>query len=65
MLQFIADNIANIVIGALLLAAVIGIIAGMARKKAKGQSITCNCGCSGCPSAYLCHQEVRQESRDD
>lgn len=35
MLQFIADNIANIVIGALLLAAVIGIIAGMARKRQK------------------------------
>ncbi|HOP71637.1 FeoB-associated Cys-rich membrane protein [Thermoclostridium caenicola] len=55
MLQFIADNIANIVIVALLLAAVIGIIASMAKKKAKGQSISCGCGCSECPSASVCH----------
>ena len=36
MLQFIADNIGTIVISALLLAVVIGIIANMAKKKAKG-----------------------------
>jgi len=62
MLQFIADNIANIIISALLLAAVIGIIASMAAKKAKGQSIGCGCGCSTCPSASLCHEEVRKEN---
>jgi len=55
MLQYIANHIADIIIVALLLAAVIGIIAGMARKKAKGQSISCGCGCSECPSASLCH----------
>lgn len=55
MLQFIADNLATIIVSALLLAAVIGIIASMAKKKAKGQSIGCGCGCSGCPSASSCH----------
>ena len=63
MFQFIADNIATIVISALLLAAVIGIIAGLARKKASGESISCGCGCSGCPSASLCHVPVDQDPK--
>ncbi|HPU45080.1 MAG: FeoB-associated Cys-rich membrane protein [Clostridiaceae bacterium] len=62
MFQIIADNIATIVISALLMAAVISIIAGMAKKKAKGESVSCGCGCSGCPSASLCHVPVKQEN---
>lgn len=58
MLQFIADNIGTIVISALLLAVVIGIIANMAKKKAKGESMSCGCGCSGCPSASICHDQT-------
>lgn len=61
MFQIIVDNLGTIVISALLLTAVAGIIAGMMKKKAKGESVSCGCGCSGCPSASLCHQPVRQE----
>lgn len=57
MLQFIADNIGTIVISALLLAVVIGIIANMAKKKAKGESMSCGCGC---PSASICHDQTGQ-----
>ena len=47
-------NLPTIIIGALVAAAVIAIVArGLYnRKHHKGG---CSCGCSGCPSSGLCH----------
>ena len=57
MLAFIAENLATILISALLLAVVAGIVAGMVKKKKSGKSAVCGCGCAGCPSAGMCHKQ--------
>ncbi len=46
MFTFIADNLATILIGLVVLAAVALIIVSMVKKKRRGQTIGCSCG--GC-----------------
>ena len=53
MISWISNNIANIVISLVILAAMAAIITKMVRNKKKGGSATCM-GCSGCPSANTC-----------
>ncbi len=57
MLAFLTENLATIIICAVLLGIVALIIVNMVRKKKKGQSATCGCGCSECPSASVCHTQ--------
>ncbi len=57
MLQFITDNLANILIVAGLLAIVALIVANMVKKKKSGKSVGCGCGCDGCPGASICHKQ--------
>ena len=54
MLNFLAKNIGNIVVLVIVAVIVALIIAKMARNKKNGKS-SCGCGCSGCPSAGMCH----------
>lgn len=56
MLSWICENMATIIICAVLTAVVIWIIAGMVRKKKEGKS-SCGCGCSGCPMSGDCHRK--------
>lgn len=49
MLELIADNLATIMIGIVLLAMAALIVISMIKKKRKGQTV--GCGCSGCNSA--------------
>ena len=56
MVQFLADNWGNILVVAALAAAVTGILVNMRRQKKAGKG-GCSCGCSGCPSSGLCHQD--------
>ncbi len=56
MLTWIYENMATIIICAVLVAAVARIIAGMVRRKKNGQS-SCGCGCSNCPMSGSCHSE--------
>ncbi|WP_124099262.1 FeoB-associated Cys-rich membrane protein [Ruminococcus sp. Marseille-P6503] len=42
-------------VAAVVLAAVILIIAKLARDKKKGKS-ACGCGCSNCPGSSVCHK---------
>ena len=55
MLAFISDNIATVIICAVLIAAVTAIIVGMVKNRKKGKS-SCGCGCSGCPMNGSCRR---------
>ncbi len=58
MLTWIAENIATIIISAIILTAVALIIAKMVRDKKNGKTCSsCGCGCEGCPIAPSCHQK--------
>lgn len=62
MFTFIADNLANIVIIALLAGIVVWITLSLIKKKKSGKAVGCGCGCASCPSASLCH--VRDTSKN-
>lgn len=57
MLTFISNNLATIIISGILLAVVLWIISDMIKKKKSGRSPICS-GCSGCPSAGICHKKT-------
>lgn len=48
MAEFLSLHLGTILVGALLLAGVIGIVADIIRKKRKGKCVSCDCGCAGC-----------------
>ena len=54
MLDWLAGNLAAILICAALLAAVAAIVAGLIRDRKRGKS-SCGCGCAGCPMSGACH----------
>lgn len=56
MLAYLAENIATIIICAVLVAVVAAIIVGMIKNRKKGKSI-CGCGCSDCPMSGSCHSD--------
>lgn len=56
MLAWIYENIATIIISAILIAVVAAIIIGMVRNKKKGKS-SCGCGCANCPMSGSCHSK--------
>lgn len=56
MLIWIMENLATIIISAILLIIVAAIIVGMVRSKRKGKS-SCGCGCAGCAMNGACHPE--------
>lgn len=56
MLTWISENMATIIICAVLLLIVAAILAGLIRDKKKGRS-SCGCGCANCPMNGSCHQK--------
>lgn len=54
MLHFFAANWGTILIGLLVAAAVVLILAKLWRDHKKGRS-SCGCNCSQCPSSGMCH----------
>ncbi len=54
MLAWISENIATIIICAVLIIIVAAIIIGMIRDKREGKS-SCGCGCADCPMSGSCH----------
>lgn len=56
MFAWIAENIATIVICAVLVLMVTAIIASIVRDKKKGRS-SCGCKCGSCPMAGSCHSK--------
>ena len=53
MLAWLSENIATIIICAVLIAVVAAIIVSMIRDKKKGKS-SCGCGCADCPMSGSC-----------
>lgn len=51
MLRFFSENWGNILVGAIVAAAVAGAVLRMRKRKKSG----CTCGCGGCPSSDICH----------
>ena len=56
MLTWISENIATIIICAVLLAIVATVIVGMVRNKKKGKS-SFGSGCANCPMSGKCHSK--------
>ena len=56
MLAWLTENIATMIICAVLIAVVAAIIVSMIRNKKKGKS-SCGCGCTDCPMSGSCHSE--------
>lgn len=56
MLTWISENMATIIICAVLLLIVAAILAGLIRDKKKGRS-SCGCRCANCPMNGSCHQK--------
>ncbi len=56
MLTWISENIATIIICAVLLAIVATVIVGMVRNKKKGKS-SCGSGCANCPMSGNCRSK--------
>lgn len=56
MMTWISENIATILVGAILAGVVALVIVHMIRNKRKGRS-SCGCGCSGCPMSGACHHK--------
>ena len=57
-MNWLMDNLATIVIGAALLALLVGVIAYMRKQKKKNPGAgSCGCGCSACPMAGNCAEK--------
>lgn len=54
MLTWLMENMATIIISAVLVLVVAAIIVSMIRSKKKGKS-SCGCGCAGCAMNGACH----------
>lgn len=54
MVTWIMENMATIIVSAVLIIVVAAVIAGMVRSKRRGKS-SCGCGCSGCAMNGACH----------
>lgn len=60
MLAWISQNLATIIICAVLVAIVAAIIIYMIKKRKQGKSVVCNCGnCSGCAMSGACHKQTK------
>lgn len=53
MLTWLMENMATIIISAVLVLVVAAIIVSMVRSKRKGKS-SCGCGCANCPAGSSC-----------
>ena len=56
MFAWLSENIATIIICAVLIAIVAVVIVRMVKNKKKGKS-SCGCGCADCPAGGSCHSK--------
>lgn len=59
MLEWLAANLANLVVLALLAVVVVLVIRSMIRNRKAGKS-ACGCDCGSCPSACTCGRATKQ-----
>ena len=56
MMELLSENWGNLLVLALVVAAVAAVIRGQWKRRGGGKS-SCGCGCGGCPSRGICHPE--------
>jgi hypothetical protein len=56
-LTLLRENLATILIAAVLVCVVALVIRKMVRDRRSGASCNCGCGCKECPSASICHKK--------
>lgn len=56
MWEWIINNLATIIISAVLLLIVVSIIVKLVNDRKKGKT-SCGCGCENCPSSSACHKQ--------
>ena len=56
MMELLSENWGNLLVLALVVAAVAAVIRGQWKRRGSGKS-SCGCGCGGCPSRGICHPE--------
>ena len=56
MLEWLAANLATILVSLALLGLVGAVVAYLVRNKKKGKS-SCGCGCANCPMSGSCHHK--------
>ncbi len=54
MLQWLQQNIATILVAAVVFAVLALVVVKMVRDRKRGKT-SCSCGCGGCPHADACH----------
>lgn len=54
MLQFLKENLATMIIAAIVIGLMAWVVVHKIVQRKKGIS-TCGCGCAGCPEANKCH----------
>ena len=62
MFAWLLENIATVLISAVLVAVVAAIIFSMVKTREKGKS-SCGCGCANCPMSGSCHPEDRRAAK--
>ncbi len=55
MLQFLKENLATIIIAAVVFGLMAWVVIHKVRQRQKGES-GCGCGCAGCSEASSCHK---------
>ena len=61
MFIWITENLATILISALLIAICTVIILKLRRDKKKGKT-SCGCACSGCAMSGMCHAQTKKDA---
>ena len=59
MFTWMMENMATIIISAVLILAVAAVIVNMVRNKRRGKS-SCGCGCAGCAMNGACHPKKKE-----
>ena len=57
MMELLSENWGNLLVLALVVAAVAAVIRGQWKRRGSGKS-SCGCGCGGCPSRGICPPEA-------
>lgn len=60
MFLWLTENLATIIISAVLIVIVTAIVVNIIRNKRKGNS-SCGCGCGDCPMSSSCHRENNED----
>lgn len=56
MITFLIENLATILISAVILGVVALIVINLRKNKKNGKAVGCGCGCESCPSSSVCHK---------